>query len=361
MSHCENQYFKKPITSEGISYKTQPCLKLKRGICSNGDSCKYLHDIGEIQRRLKNRQENWDENPRRVCSTKTCGWFSFAQDCPYGDRCIFLHGSVTGTGGDLELSRKSCARNTVAPVCDKLGRSVNWEGPSAKPAYQKKTRLCFMWENTGTCQYGLNCDYAHGQAEVQKLGSHTVLVPGSIFTSEIAAAPENASSTETGLGTSYKQQQQGLGKESLFKCGEDWANLIVDLANASIGSTHFLRRGSSRGKSSRMSSEARMTVFTALTRRTCSAILSRFLAPSMSLRLRASTAGITVPEGFGMRLALQRRMSFLTSLLTERQAKTTAIDIVGGDFLDIVELVEHVVEAWHGPVIDNGICNGTWV
>ncbi|KAK2974374.1 hypothetical protein RJ640_021230 [Escallonia rubra] len=217
MSHCENQYFKKPRTSVGISYKTQPCLKFKRGICSNGDSCKYLHDIGEIQRRLKNRQENWDEIPRKVCSMKACNWFSFAQDCPYGDRCIFLHGSVTRTGGDLELSRKSYAKNTVAPMCDKLGRFVNREGPSAKPAYQKKTRLCFMWENTRTCQYGLDCVFAHGQAELQMLGSHTVLVPGSISTSE-TAAPKYASSTETDLGTSYKQQEQG--KKCLFKYRE---------------------------------------------------------------------------------------------------------------------------------------------
>ena len=72
------------------------------------------------------------------------------------------------------------------------------------------------------------------------------------------------------------------------------AHFIVERANASIGSIHFFRSGSSSGKTSRISSEARMTVFTALTRRTCSAILSKFCAPSMSFLSKASIAGIIV-------------------------------------------------------------------
>ncbi len=74
----------------------------------------------------------------------------------------------------------------------------------------------------------------------------------------------------------------------------DYAHLIVDLTNASIGSIHFLRRGSSWGKRSRISSEARMTEFTALTKRTWRAILNRLRAPSMSFLFIASIAGITV-------------------------------------------------------------------
>lgn len=74
----------------------------------------------------------------------------------------------------------------------------------------------------------------------------------------------------------------------------DCAHLIVDLTNESIGSIHFLRRGSSRGKRSSISSEARITEFTALTKRTWRAILNRLRAPSMSFLFKASIAGITV-------------------------------------------------------------------
>lgn len=77
-------------------------------------------------------------------------------------------------------------------------------------------------------------------------------------------------------------------------CPEDFTHLIVDRANASIGSIHFLIRGSSGGKRSRISSEARITEFAALTKRTWSAILNRLHAPSMSFLFKASIAGITV-------------------------------------------------------------------
>jgi hypothetical protein len=57
-------------------------------------------------------------------------------------------------------------------------------------------------------------------------------------------------------------------------------DLIVDLANKSIGSIHFLRRRSSQGKRSCISSETMITEFIALTKRSWRAILKTLSASS---------------------------------------------------------------------------------
>ena len=69
---------------------------------------------------------------------------------------------------------------------------------------------------------------------------------------------------------------------------------MASRTRASIGSIHFLSRGSSSGKMPTRSSDARITVLTARTRRTWSDTRSRFLAPSLSPFLNASTDGNTV-------------------------------------------------------------------
>ena len=71
------------------------------------------------------------------------------------------------------------------------------------------------------------------------------------------------------------------------------AHLTVHRARASMGSRHRWRVGSSGANAVGMSWQANTTVLTALTRRSWVAIRRRFRAPSMSLRLRASTPGIT--------------------------------------------------------------------
>ena len=69
---------------------------------------------------------------------------------------------------------------------------------------------------------------------------------------------------------------------------------MASRTRASIGSIHFLSRGSSSGRMPTRSSDARITVLTARTRRTWSDTRSRFLAPSLSPFLNASTDGNTV-------------------------------------------------------------------
>ncbi|XP_059642497.1 zinc finger CCCH domain-containing protein 39-like [Cornus florida] len=240
--------FKKPISSDtvlnpritlpvsrsidAIPFKTQLCTKFRLGNCSYGNHCHFAHGIGDIRKLPPGKQgrvvEIWDEN-RRIISERLCRKFWNGEECPYGVRCHFVHKGLKKVREDIGLSRKNTAisisttgsggdcRSGSDPFeyTRVVNSSLNANGVNQNQVFWK-TRPCRKWETTSYCPYGDRCSYAHGLAELQKLGNYTALESGNVSVSKARAIPSKyASTSRIVIETSYKQQLQG--KKCLFK------------------------------------------------------------------------------------------------------------------------------------------------
>lgn len=144
-----------------LFYKTKLCTKFKLGACTFNERCNFAHGMEE----LRKPPSGWEDmvsaagsgnplmgggvQPRK---TKLCRYF-LDGNCPYGDRCNFLHGNDE-------------AQNTPGMEAQGVAGRVGSRGPSSvKPNY--KTRLCAKWEKGEFCDFGDKCHFAHGPAELQ--------------------------------------------------------------------------------------------------------------------------------------------------------------------------------------------------
>ncbi|XP_009620361.1 zinc finger CCCH domain-containing protein 39-like isoform X2 [Nicotiana tabacum] len=133
-----------------------PCLQFKRwGSCSYGDECRYAHITGP----LKGIRV---EDQRNLSKVKSCHFFGSGKECPYGNKCHFLHERNQKPEGGVGFCRISSAISIAT-----IGREVrNNTSSDAVDLRIKllKTRFCINWERTGTCAYGSKCQFAHGKA-----------------------------------------------------------------------------------------------------------------------------------------------------------------------------------------------------
>ncbi|KAA8540470.1 hypothetical protein F0562_024611 [Nyssa sinensis] len=208
------------------------------GNCSYGDNCHFAHGVGDIRNLPTNRQGlaadgrlvgNSDADRRLISKLKLCRRFCNGEECPFGERCHFLHEGLAKIREDLGLSRKSYAISigTSGSGWDcrsvseqfECRRSVN-SSLNSNCVYQKpvfwKTRPCDKWATTGNCPFGAKCYFAHGQAELQKLDAHSALESRNVSTLKARATPaKDESPSRTRIMTSSKQPLQG--KKCVFK------------------------------------------------------------------------------------------------------------------------------------------------
>ncbi|KAI3993021.1 hypothetical protein MKX01_009764 [Papaver californicum] len=99
-----------------IFFKTRLCEKFKAGHCLYGDNCSYAHGVEDIHEPSPNwkkivasREEdqstlqtgvNWENDQKLISMLRLCRRFCSRQECPYGDKCNFLHRRL----GDLSIS-----------------------------------------------------------------------------------------------------------------------------------------------------------------------------------------------------------------------------------------------------------------
>lgn len=178
-----------------IFFKTRLCAKFKMGMCRNGESCNFAHGIEDIRQPPANWQElvglrdedrtssgNWDDDQKIIHRMKLCKKYYNGEECPYGDRCNFLHEDPSKYRDDSGRFRESSAISigtSAPPVIQGSGSSNGEDNKSVlnsgsdpsranviKPVYWK-TKLCNKWELTGHCPFGEKCHFAHGHAELQ--------------------------------------------------------------------------------------------------------------------------------------------------------------------------------------------------
>ncbi|KAK6941620.1 Zinc finger, CCCH-type [Dillenia turbinata] len=189
--HPQNGPVNKPTGK--IFFKTRMCAKFKVGLCRNGESCNFAHGIEDMRKPPPNWQElvsggrseeqesgNWEDDQRIIHRMKLCKKFYNGEECPYGERCNFLHEAPAKFREDKGRYRESVAISigTTGPqmghanrfdqfeVNNKFSGSDALQVNTTRPVYWK-TKLCIKWETTGHCPFGEKCHFAHGQAELQ--------------------------------------------------------------------------------------------------------------------------------------------------------------------------------------------------
>lgn len=183
-----------------IFFKTRMCAKFKTGTCRNGENCNFAHGLQDLRQPPPNWKElvgaglgvgseedrttavNWDDDQRLIHKMKLCKKFCNGEECPYGDRCNFLHEDPGKFRDDIGRFRESSAISigtTGEPMSHGTGvfnvAEVNRPANNAavhasranmiKPVYWK-TKLCSKWETTGVCLFGDKCHFAHGLAGI---------------------------------------------------------------------------------------------------------------------------------------------------------------------------------------------------
>ncbi|KAF5741975.1 hypothetical protein HS088_TW09G00013 [Tripterygium wilfordii] len=237
--------------NKGISnifFKTRMCAKFRNGTCRNGENCNFAHGLDDLRQPPTNWQDlvggrdedrppqppcNWEDDMKIIHKMKLCKKYYNGEECPYGDRCNFLHEVPSKFRDDSGRFRESSAISigtTGQPVVHGGGFSHSdgiWSMDSAgpdsfqvntKPVYWK-TRLCIKWETTGTCSFGEKCHFAHGQAELQFPGGGIEVEEGnssSMWTKPQSILPVIDASGSMMVGAPAFTEE-GQGKKCLFK------------------------------------------------------------------------------------------------------------------------------------------------
>ncbi|KAH0943381.1 hypothetical protein HID58_003018 [Brassica napus] len=274
-----------------IFYKTRMCAKFKAGTCMNGDPCNFAHGMEDLRQPPSNWQEivgpppppavqdrgrerererererpssssvsasNWEDDQKIILRMKLCRKFCFGEECPYGDRCNFVHQDLSKFRDESGKLRESLAISVgTDPASVENGGGtgshqveVNRRGGIPVPAPLNngngvvktvywKTRICMKFEN-GQCPFGDNCHFAHGQAEllhysgeavkaVASLSKQTV-VPGNEAFAMKPSAAQVVTSDASGLNDEGRRKKCLLKWSDSKKINRIYGDWIDDL------------------------------------------------------------------------------------------------------------------------------------
>ncbi|KAI3694809.1 hypothetical protein L1987_77790 [Smallanthus sonchifolius] len=177
-----------------IFYKTRMCQKFLDGNCRNGDGCTFAHGPNDLREPAPNWQElvkdnrggnvggNWNDDQKIIHRMRICRKFYNGDECPYGEKCNFLHESPAKfkveAVMDIGRPRETSVIN-IQPVVDH-GQSqtdvghdyittVKTDQDASRVSVKTnfwKTQICGKWETTGQCIFADKCHFAHGLAEL---------------------------------------------------------------------------------------------------------------------------------------------------------------------------------------------------
>ncbi|KAL2480698.1 Zinc finger CCCH domain-containing protein 39 [Abeliophyllum distichum] len=149
-----------------IFYKTRICAKFMEGTCRNGEHCTFAHGPKDLREPPPNWQElvrekeravgNLIDDQRVIHRMKICKKFYNGEECPYGEKCNFLHERPMKIQTDISRQHRESVAITV-PILSKQ-RLAFW-----------KTKQCSKWE-IGQCPFGERCHFAHGVSDLQAPG-----------------------------------------------------------------------------------------------------------------------------------------------------------------------------------------------
>ncbi|KAH6758757.1 hypothetical protein C2S51_018992 [Perilla frutescens var. frutescens] len=219
-----------------IPYKSELCIQHRKHRCYHGVNCHFAHNLSEI-RQPGSKTLAMDEHVRArnaVCRGRECLYFSNGVDCPYGDRCNFLHECDHNVGGlNRVFDRSGLGR----------GRSLSGSRLYDHKLIYHKTKLCMRWEESfGCCPYGERCTYAHGRGELQEPGYYAELENGRASRWMPYSQPRNVGSCKMGFKTVKNLQMKGnvdFKEWDIAKMAQiyaDWIGVGHDFHLSEVGS-----------------------------------------------------------------------------------------------------------------------------
>lgn len=156
--------------------KTRLCNHfLQGGACIRGASCTFAHgeeELGTFQPVVASNgavaSQPWTQ-PQQVMGgcikTKICRHWERLGSCQLGESCGFAHGEdELGTTAPLN------AGAGAAGGFQQAGGKGGGPTPAEKELYNFKTTMCNNFTNTGACQRGEKCSFAHGEDELMAPG-----------------------------------------------------------------------------------------------------------------------------------------------------------------------------------------------
>jgi len=137
-------------------YKTVLCEQFKEAeYCERGPQCNFAHGTDEL--RTPGPGAGGGTFKLGYKSTLCRNWAT--GQCTYGASCQFAH-------GEGELRRDNPGNGMGPPM---IGPQGGPGGPGRMgPSY--KTSICKSWAESGSCQYGGACLFAHGEGEKRSEG-----------------------------------------------------------------------------------------------------------------------------------------------------------------------------------------------
>ncbi|XP_058741283.1 zinc finger CCCH domain-containing protein 39-like [Vicia villosa] len=90
---------------KNILLKTCNCTKFGFGSCRNSENCNFAHGVEEIRQpppiwkelvgpRTEEQLQlggNWNDDQKIIHKINLCKKYCSGEECPYGDKCSFLH------------------------------------------------------------------------------------------------------------------------------------------------------------------------------------------------------------------------------------------------------------------------------
>lgn len=255
-----------PLGSKGTShifYKTRMCAKFSFGSCKNGEKCTYAHGIEDMREPPPNWQEflaekdgaarTWTDDQRLIHKMKLCKKFYNGEECPYGEKCNFLHerripsfsslDERPRSKTDMPMQRESSVIS-IGTRGSSIGNPSDYDQPEVsrpvdpnmdalRPKTSSwKTKLCSKWEITGRCPFGERCHFAHGQSELNVSTAQVdveVTVNSSPFQTKPVAIPvldSSAANLEVGAPVPEVMQDKNFSwwrpKKKMNKIYADW-------------------------------------------------------------------------------------------------------------------------------------------
>lgn len=161
-----------------IFYKTRICAKFTEGTCRNGEHCTFAHGVEDLREPPPNWQElirdkdrvsgssNWGDDQRMIHRMKICKKYYNGEECPYGEKCNFLHERPSPPMKKLKVDMLGQRESSAISI----GITGDARGSNTSDFDQTvfwKTKLCSKWE-MGQCPFGERCHYAHGQSGIHR-------------------------------------------------------------------------------------------------------------------------------------------------------------------------------------------------
>ncbi|CAI5718741.1 unnamed protein product [Peronospora effusa] len=155
--------FGHPPVKKDFKRGTVVCRHWLRALCMKGDNCEFLHqyDMSKMPECRWGMECQVPECPfRHVPDEERVECAFYKQGfCSHGSSCRYRH---------IKLAREECPETADFTLQSKVADEENVKRRKAQPVNEFfKIAICKHWEKMGSCPFGDECHFAHGDTELR--------------------------------------------------------------------------------------------------------------------------------------------------------------------------------------------------